>query len=234
MSSVFIRRMIVAGGRELPRRQEFWTRTSPHLSPSPSQSSSLSLISTESDPDPSLSQHLLLPPQVLFSSNPFTTTITPHTHFGHNHYHIPLPPPHSYPPFLDASLFAPMPAVAQVEAPTEKVPTFSPNDVTVIFVLGGPGVGKGTQCANLVKDYGFVHLSAGDLLREEQNRQGSEFGDLIKTHIREGKIVRFSISTSQKSKASERLLTIKSGTHGSDRCAPRERHEGSHQVAGKE
>ena len=36
---------------------------------------------------------------------------------------------------------------------------------TVVFVLGGPGAGKGTQCANLVRDYNFVHLSAGDLLR---------------------------------------------------------------------
>ncbi|KAF9987008.1 hypothetical protein BGZ65_005422 [Modicella reniformis] len=60
---------------------------------------------------------------------------------------------------------------------------------TVIFVLGGPGVGKGTQCANLVRDFGFVHLSAGDLLRIEQERPGSQYGELIKTHIKEGKIV---------------------------------------------
>ena len=184
MSSVFIRRMIVAGGRELPRRHEFWTRASSHLGQN-------SVLPPESDPDPSLSQHLHPPPQVLFSPNPFTTspTITPHTLFSHNHYHIPLPSPPSYPPFLDIPLFAPMPAVTQVEAPTEKVPTFSPQDVTVIYVLGGPGVGKGTQCANLVRDYGFVHLSAGNLLREEQNRDGSEFGELIKTYIREGNIV---------------------------------------------
>ena len=35
----------------------------------------------------------------------------------------------------------------------------------VVFVLGGPGAGKGTQCANIVRDYGWVHLSAGDLLQ---------------------------------------------------------------------
>ena len=34
----------------------------------------------------------------------------------------------------------------------------------VFFVLGGPGAGKSTQCAKLVEDYNFVHLSAGDLL----------------------------------------------------------------------
>lgn len=68
-------------------------------------------------------------------------------------------------------------------------PIFDPANITVIFVLGGPGAGKGTQCANLVRDYGFKHLSAGDLLREEQDRPGSEFGEMIKTYIREGKIV---------------------------------------------
>ncbi|KAJ5952424.1 adenylate kinase [Penicillium vulpinum] len=68
-------------------------------------------------------------------------------------------------------------------------PRFSTNDVTVVFFLGGPGSGKGTQSANLVKDYGFVHLSAGDLLRAEQIREGSQYGDLIREYIREGKIV---------------------------------------------
>ena len=77
----------------------------------------------------------------------------------------------------------------QVAAPKGPKPTFSPEDVLVVFVLGGPGAGKGTQCANLVPDFGFVHLSAGDLLREERNREGSEFGELIETCIREGKIV---------------------------------------------
>ena len=36
---------------------------------------------------------------------------------------------------------------------------------TVYFIMGGPGSGKGTQCAQLVERYGMVHLSAGDLLR---------------------------------------------------------------------
>ncbi|KAI9096224.1 adenylate kinase-domain-containing protein [Phlyctochytrium arcticum] len=69
-----------------------------------------------------------------------------------------------------------------------------PEDTTVIFVLGGPGAGKGTQCANLVRDYNFVHLSAGDLLRAEQNRPGSEYGELINTYITEGKIVPMEIT----------------------------------------
>jgi len=67
--------------------------------------------------------------------------------------------------------------------------TYDHNKVKVIYVLGGPGVGKGTQCENLVRDYGFVHLSAGDLLRAEQNREGSQYGELIRNNIKGGTIV---------------------------------------------
>ncbi|KAJ7098176.1 UMP-CMP kinase [Mycena belliarum] len=70
-----------------------------------------------------------------------------------------------------------------------KSPVFDHTKITVFFVLGGPGAGKGTQCSRLVEDYGFCHLSAGDLLRAEQHREGSEFGELIQTCIREGTIV---------------------------------------------
>jgi UMP-CMP kinase len=74
-------------------------------------------------------------------------------------------------------------------APATVTPTFSPEKVVVIFVLGGPGAGKGTQCGFLVRDYGFTHLSAGDLLRHEQDRPGSELSDMIKEHIKEGLII---------------------------------------------
>lgn len=60
--------------------------------------------------------------------------------------------------------------------------------VKVVFVLGGPGSGKGTQCANIVRDFGFTHLSAGDLLRAEI-KSGSENGTMIQDMIKEGKIV---------------------------------------------
>ncbi|GES63028.1 uridylate kinase [Aspergillus terreus] len=80
-------------------------------------------------------------------------------------------------------------------------PRFSPEQVTVVFLLGGPGSGKGTQSTNLVRDYGFVHLSAGDLLRAEQVREGSQYGDLIRTYIREGKIVPMEITVALLSNA---------------------------------
>ncbi|CAL0329522.1 unnamed protein product [Lupinus luteus] len=59
---------------------------------------------------------------------------------------------------------------------------------TVVFVLGGPGSGKGTQCANIVQHFGYTHLSAGDLLRAEI-KSGSENGTMIQNMIKEGKIV---------------------------------------------
>ena len=40
-------------------------------------------------------------------------------------------------------------------------------DAKIIFVVGGPGSGKGTQCEKVVAKYGYTHLSSGDLLRAE-------------------------------------------------------------------
>ena len=58
----------------------------------------------------------------------------------------------------------------------------------VFFVLGGPGSGKGTQCAKLVELHGFVHFSAGDLLRAEA-QSDSETGKMIAQMIKDGAIV---------------------------------------------
>jgi UMP-CMP kinase len=44
----------------------------------------------------------------------------------------------------------------------------------VIFVLGGPGAGKGTQCSKLSNKYGYPHLSAGELLRAEVKENGTD------------------------------------------------------------
>ncbi|KAH9304218.1 hypothetical protein KI387_008622, partial [Taxus chinensis] len=65
---------------------------------------------------------------------------------------------------------------------------FEEKKLHVVFVLGGPGSGKGTQCAKIVEKYGFTHLSAGDLLRSEIY-SGSENGTMIQNVIKEGNIV---------------------------------------------
>jgi UMP-CMP kinase len=47
----------------------------------------------------------------------------------------------------------------------------------------------------MLKSYSFsVGLSAGDLLREEQARPGSQFGELIKEYLKEGLIVPMEIT----------------------------------------
>jgi len=66
----------------------------------------------------------------------------------------------------------------------------------VIFVLGGPGAGKGTQCTRIVEKFGYVHLSAGDLLRAERAAPASQFGELIEHHITNGTIVPVEITCS--------------------------------------
>ncbi|XP_034835464.1 UMP-CMP kinase [Maniola hyperantus] len=74
----------------------------------------------------------------------------------------------------------------------------------VVFVLGAPGAGKGTQCSFISKEFGFVHLSAGDLLREERQRPGSEYGEMIEEKIRNGEIVPVEVTCSLIHKAMQK------------------------------
>ena len=75
-------------------------------------------------------------------------------------------------------------------------PSGSNPDRDVIFVLGGPGSGKGTQCARLVADFpGVVHLSAGDLLRAH-TKSGTPDGDAVAGMIANGQIVPSSVTIS--------------------------------------
>merc|ERR1711936_957357 len=58
----------------------------------------------------------------------------------------------------------------------------------VIWVLGGPGCGKGTQCDKIVAKYGYTHLSSGDLLREEV-QSGSDRGKQLTAIMERGDLV---------------------------------------------
>ncbi|CAF2331668.1 unnamed protein product [Rotaria sp. Silwood2] len=58
----------------------------------------------------------------------------------------------------------------------------------IIFVVGGPGSGKGTQCELIVEKYGFTHLSTGDLLREAVQSK-SERGEQLNALMKQGKLV---------------------------------------------
>ena len=53
---------------------------------------------------------------------------------------------------------------------------------------GGPGSGKGTQCNRIVENFGYTHLSTGDLLRAEVE-SGGERGKQIAELMEQGKLV---------------------------------------------
>lgn len=72
----------------------------------------------------------------------------------------------------------------------------------VVFILGGPGAGKGTQCTLLAERMSWTHLSAGDLLRAERN-SGSDLAQVINSKISAGQIVPSSITVNLLKRAME-------------------------------
>jgi adenylate kinase len=57
-----------------------------------------------------------------------------------------------------------------------------------VILLGPPGAGKGTQAQRLKENYGLMHLSTGDMLRQEIAK-GSDFGKKIKESVDSGQFV---------------------------------------------
>jgi adenylate kinase len=76
-------------------------------------------------------------------------------------------------------------AAVAVAAPA---PAPAPTARTIVFVLGAPGAGKGTQCAKIAAAFGYTHLSTGDLLRDEV-ASGSELGERLKGIMAAGALV---------------------------------------------
>jgi len=50
----------------------------------------------------------------------------------------------------------------------------------IIWIMGGPGSGRGTQCEKLALKYKYKHLSSGDLLRHEVMSGSQRGGNLYK------------------------------------------------------
>lgn len=63
-----------------------------------------------------------------------------------------------------------------------------------IIFIAPPAAGKGTESELLVKEYGYEHISTGDLLRLKQN-DGSELGNYIRNLLSEGKLIDDNIVT---------------------------------------
>jgi adenylate kinase len=59
---------------------------------------------------------------------------------------------------------------------------------TYIVMLGPPGVGKGTQAKILAEKTGLVHVSSGDLFRENIKNQ-TELGQLAQSYMNKGELV---------------------------------------------
>ena len=57
-----------------------------------------------------------------------------------------------------------------------------------IVLLGAPGAGKGTQAQKLVEEFGFAHISTGELLRAAI-KEGTRLGKKAKGYMDEGKLV---------------------------------------------
>ncbi len=55
-------------------------------------------------------------------------------------------------------------------------------------LLGPPGAGKGTLAAVLKEKFGLLHISTGDLLREEM-KSGSDLGNKVKKFVESGDLV---------------------------------------------
>jgi len=77
-------------------------------------------------------------------------------------------------------------------APTVVLHHYDPREAcplpNVVFVLGGPGAGKGTMCELAESQLGWTHLSTGDLLRDER-ASGGPTAASIEEFITAGKLV---------------------------------------------
>jgi adenylate kinase len=57
-----------------------------------------------------------------------------------------------------------------------------------IVLLGPPGAGKGTQAQIVAEKYGLVHVSSGDLFRENLKHE-TDLGKLAQTYMKRGELV---------------------------------------------
>lgn len=82
----------------------------------------------------------------------------------------------------------------------EEAKTYDKSDIErilgnpkITFVLGGPASGKGTQCEKLVEEFGYTHISTGDLMRSEM-KKGSKEGEQIAKIVGEGGLVPYELT----------------------------------------
>lgn len=57
-----------------------------------------------------------------------------------------------------------------------------------LLIMGLPGAGKGTQASQIVKEFGLIHISTGDMFRAAISNK-TEMGVLAKSYIDKGELV---------------------------------------------
>ncbi len=82
-----------------------------------------------------------------------------------------------------------------------RLPCPKPN---VVFVLGGPGAGKGTMCELAKLQLGWTHISTGELLREQQTN-GSPHAAAIEALLADGKLAPDELIVTLLQEAMERI-----------------------------
>ena len=78
-----------------------------------------------------------------------------------------------------------------------------------VLIFGAPGSGKGTQSEELIRRYGFRHISTGELLRAEIKDQ-TELGQAAAGYINEGHLVPDSLIVDMM----EKLISTLAGAEG--------------------
>ena len=58
----------------------------------------------------------------------------------------------------------------------------------IVFVIGGPGYGKGTQCKRIVQNFKYQSFSTGDLLRQYVKDKKDGYEE-IDNQMKEGKLI---------------------------------------------
>ncbi len=93
-------------------------------------------------------------------------------------------------------------------APKITIHYFDPREAcpkpNVVFVLGGPGAGKGTMCELAESQLGWTHLSMGDLLRKEREK-GGDTATVIEDYVTAGKLVPNEITVTLLQKSMEQI-----------------------------
>ena len=63
------------------------------------------------------------------------------------------------------------------------------NKPQAIFIIGGPGVGKGTICKYITEDFNFATFSTGDLLRNVVKEKKADGWEQLDIDMKEGNLI---------------------------------------------